>query len=118
MEPGTEEAKKNELKNSFYTSLIYVSNVFDESICELCVLNTQRMNLTAVTEASEVMKRHVEDSLAIIPPIQSHYLSRCDSTCDRLNLVDVGSGAGLPGLIFAIACPGHSPLNLILLLIP
>eukprot|EP00268_Persea_americana_P069452 TRINITY_DN9867_c0_g1_i7.p1 TRINITY_DN9867_c0_g1~~TRINITY_DN9867_c0_g1_i7.p1 ORF type:complete len:195 (-),score=33.96 TRINITY_DN9867_c0_g1_i7:2164-2748(-) len=64
------------------------------------------MNLTAVTEASEVMKRHVEDSLAIIPPIQSHYLSRCDSTCDRLNLVDVGSGAGLPGLIFAIACPG------------
>ncbi|XXG81251.1 hypothetical protein AAC387_Pa09g1932 [Persea americana] len=66
----------------------------------------QRMNLTAVTEASEVMKRHVEDSLAIIPPIQSHYLSRCDSTCDRLNLVDVGSGAGLPGLIFAIACPG------------
>ncbi|RWR95634.1 Ribosomal RNA small subunit methyltransferase G [Cinnamomum micranthum f. kanehirae] len=66
----------------------------------------QRMNLTAVTEASEVMKRHVEDSLAIIPPIQSHYLSKCDSTCDRLNLVDVGSGAGLPGLIFAIACPG------------
>ncbi|XP_077214873.1 S-adenosyl-L-methionine-dependent methyltransferases superfamily protein isoform X2 [Tasmannia lanceolata] len=66
----------------------------------------QRMNLTAVTETSEVMKRHVEDSLAIIPPIQSSYLSRCGSSCDHLNLVDVGSGPGLPGLIFAIACPG------------
>ncbi|XP_068643568.1 uncharacterized protein [Aristolochia californica] len=65
----------------------------------------QRMNLTAVTETSDVMKRHVEDSLAIIPPIQNSYLSRCGSSCDGLKLVDVGTGPGLPGLIFAIACP-------------
>ncbi|RZC87376.1 hypothetical protein C5167_035915 [Papaver somniferum] len=65
----------------------------------------QKMNLTAVTERNEVMDRHVEDSLAIIPPIQSFYLSHCNSSCDNLNLVDVGSGAGLPGLIFAIARP-------------
>ncbi|XP_043704586.1 ribosomal RNA small subunit methyltransferase G [Telopea speciosissima] len=66
----------------------------------------QRMNLTAVAEMSEVMTRHVEDSLAIIPPIQNTYLSHCNSSsCDNLNLVDVGSGPGLPGLILAIACP-------------
>ncbi|KAI3963361.1 hypothetical protein MKW98_022783 [Papaver atlanticum] len=65
----------------------------------------QKMNLTAVTERNEVMDRHVEDSLAIIPPIQNFYLSHCNSSCDNLNLVDVGSGAGLPGLIFAIARP-------------
>ncbi|PIA62250.1 hypothetical protein AQUCO_00200319v1 [Aquilegia coerulea] len=66
----------------------------------------QRMNLTAVTETNEVMTRHVEDSLAIIPPIQNSYISHCNSSYENLKLVDVGSGAGLPGLIFAIACPG------------
>ncbi|XP_010255188.1 PREDICTED: uncharacterized protein LOC104595929 isoform X2 [Nelumbo nucifera] len=68
----------------------------------------QRMNLTAVKETSEVMERHVEDSLAIIPPIQNYYLSNCSSSCDNISLVDVGSGPGLPGLIIAIACPGQS----------
>ncbi|KAF8399336.1 hypothetical protein HHK36_015201 [Tetracentron sinense] len=54
----------------------------------------QRMNLTAVTETDEVMKRHVEDSLAIIPPIQNSYISNCSSSFENLNLVDVGTGAG------------------------
>ncbi|CAI9280339.1 unnamed protein product [Lactuca saligna] len=66
----------------------------------------QKMNLTAVKEASDVMDRHIEDSLSIIPPIQSSYISHCESSFENLNLVDVGSGAGLPGLILAIACPG------------
>nr|GEU57103.1 ribosomal RNA small subunit methyltransferase g [Tanacetum cinerariifolium] len=52
------------------------------------------------------MDRHIEDSLAIIPPIRSSYSSHCESDFENLNLVDVGSGAGLPGLILAIACPG------------
>ncbi|KAJ0755081.1 putative 16S rRNA (guanine(527)-N(7))-methyltransferase [Helianthus annuus] len=65
----------------------------------------QKMNLTAVRDANDVMDRHIEDSLAIIPPIRSSYVSNCESTIEKLNLVDVGSGAGLPGLILAIACP-------------
>ncbi|GMN45717.1 hypothetical protein TIFTF001_014915 [Ficus carica] len=69
-------------------------------------IEMQKMNLTAVTEVSEVMERHVEDSLAIIPPIRNSYLSHCGSSFDNVKLVDVGSGAGLPGLILAIACPG------------
>ncbi|KAM1080847.1 hypothetical protein EV1_015363 [Malus domestica] len=51
----------------------------------------QKMNLPAVKEADEVMERHIEDSLAIIPPVRNSYLSR---------LLEI------PGLILAIACPG------------
>uniref|UniRef100_A0A803P992 Ribosomal RNA small subunit methyltransferase G n=1 Tax=Cannabis sativa TaxID=3483 RepID=A0A803P992_CANSA len=66
----------------------------------------QKMNLTAIKEVNEVMERHVEDSLAVVPPIRNSYISHCSSSCNKLNLVDVGSGAGLPGVVLAIACPG------------
>ncbi|XP_051136534.1 uncharacterized protein LOC127255183 [Andrographis paniculata] len=66
----------------------------------------KKMNLTAVKEENEVMERHVEDSLAIVNPLRDSYLSRCGNSVENLNVVDVGSGAGLPGLILAIACPG------------
>ncbi|KAL4279609.1 hypothetical protein GQ457_03G015310 [Hibiscus cannabinus] len=66
----------------------------------------QKMNLTAVKEANDVLERHIEDSLAIIPPIQNSYISSCNNSFDNLRIVDVGSGAGLPGLVLAVACPG------------
>ncbi|MED6170607.1 hypothetical protein PIB30_032774 [Stylosanthes scabra] len=66
----------------------------------------KRMNLTAVKDADEVMERHVEDSLAILPPLRDCYRTRCgDSSDEKLSLVDVGTGAGLPGVVLAIACP-------------
>ncbi|CAL1367813.1 unnamed protein product [Linum trigynum] len=66
----------------------------------------QKMNLTAVTSVDEVMERHVEDSLALIPPINHSYSSNCSGSVDSLSVVDVGTGPGLPGLILAAACPG------------
>jgi 16S rRNA (guanine527-N7)-methyltransferase len=74
----------------------------------LRVSNLQKMNLTSVIEINEVMERHIEDSLAIIPPLTNSYISHCNNSINKINLVDVGSGAGLPGLILAIACPGES----------
>ncbi|KAG2605224.1 hypothetical protein PVAP13_4NG098700 [Panicum virgatum] len=68
----------------------------------------QRMNLTAVTDEAEVMTRHVEDSLAVLPPLERAYRARSTSggrDTDGVSLVDVGSGAGLPGLILAVARP-------------
>ncbi|XP_061360292.1 uncharacterized protein LOC133304302 isoform X2 [Gastrolobium bilobum] len=65
----------------------------------------KRMNLTAVKDVNEVMERHVEDSLAILPPLSDCYRTHCGSSGDKLNLVDVGTGAGLPGVVLAIARP-------------
>jgi 16S rRNA (guanine527-N7)-methyltransferase len=57
-------------------------------------------NLTAVTGAEAMLDRHVLDSLSVLPRVQG----------DRV--LDVGSGAGLPGLILALADPSREYLLL------
>lgn len=57
-------------------------------------------NLTAVRNQEDMVTHHILDALAVLPYLaQSAPAGRCYS------LVDVGSGAGLPGLVLAIACP-------------
>lgn len=56
-------------------------------------------NLTAVREPGEMLTHHVLDSLAVVGPL----LRETDGRPVRL--LDVGSGAGLPGVVIAIACP-------------
>ena len=57
-------------------------------------------NLTAIRSADEMLTHHLLDSLAVVPA-----LPRQQGASGRL--LDVGSGAGLPGVIIAIACPGY-----------
>lgn len=54
------------------------------------------MNLTAITEYDEVMKKHFVDSLTLV--------RACDLS-GSLSLLDVGTGAGFPGLPLKIAFP-------------
>ena len=56
-------------------------------------------NLTAVRDPAQMLVQHIVDCLAVIPS-----LSR---TLDPAGarVLDVGSGAGLPGVVIAVACP-------------
>ena len=67
---------------------------------------TQVYNLTSVRDPAEMMTHHLLDSLAAIPALQ-RYLRSVGLTQD-IRLLDVGSGAGLPGVVMAICCPAVS----------
>lgn len=63
---------------------------------ELLVEWNKFMNLTAITEYDEVMKKHFVDSLSLI----NAFDVRKEAT-----VIDVGTGAGFPGLALKIAYP-------------
>ncbi|MDW5441299.1 16S rRNA (guanine(527)-N(7))-methyltransferase RsmG [Polaromonas sp. SM01] len=64
---------------------------------------TKVYNLTAVRDPAEMMTHHLLDSLAAIAPLQRHLQQVGLGQGSRL--LDVGSGAGLPGVVIAICCP-------------
>jgi len=61
----------------------------------------QVYNLTAVRDEAEMLTHHLLDSLAALGPLQRHLAAAGQGG----RLLDVGSGAGLPGIVFAIGCP-------------
>ncbi len=62
-------------------------------LCELDRWNA-RINLTAIRNADEMVSGHLLDSLAVRPLIEGK------------SLIDIGTGAGFPGLPIAISEPG------------
>jgi 16S rRNA (guanine527-N7)-methyltransferase len=60
-------------------------------------------NLTAIRDPNEMITHHLLDSLAVLPELQKSALAG-----RRYSLADIGSGAGLPGLVLAIARPDWS----------
>ena len=64
-------------------------------------------NLTAIRDPRQMLIQHVLDSLAILPA-----LSALGASEDELDVLDVGSGGGLPGTVLAVANPAwHVTLN-------
>lgn len=70
---------------------------------------TKVYNLTAVRDADEMLTHHLLDSLAVVLPLrrEAAKLVLPDGQT-QLNLLDVGAGAGLPGVVIAITCPNIS----------
>ena len=60
-------------------------------------------NLTALRDPQEMLTHHLLDSLAVVQPLRRHLAQRGQGAQPRL--LDVGSGAGLPGVVLAITCP-------------
>lgn len=62
-------------------------------------------NLTSVRDPQEMMSLHMLDSLAAVPALQRHVASLGKAAGERTAQLDVGSGGGLPGVVFAVCCP-------------
>lgn len=62
---------------------------------EMLIERNKVMNLTAITEVSEVIKKHFIDSLMLIRVV----------ALDNQRLLDLGTGAGFPGIPLKIAFP-------------
>ncbi len=60
-------------------------------------------NLTSVRDPQEMLTHHLLDSLAAVKPLQRHLSSLPQGQGEKL--LDVGSGGGLPGVVFAICSP-------------
>ncbi len=75
---------------------------------------TKVYNLTAVRDPAEMLTHHLLDSLAVIAPLRAQLGTlqaaglvpgETSGSIAKLRLLDVGSGAGLPGVVIAICCP-------------
>jgi 16S rRNA (guanine527-N7)-methyltransferase len=62
-------------------------------------------NLTAVRDPQEMLTHHLLDSLAAVASLRRHVATLAGEGKGAVRLLDVGSGGGLPGVVFAICCP-------------
>ena len=69
---------------------------------ELVVEKNKVMNLTAITEEDEFISKHFVDSLSIIkaPDLKDEL-----AQAKGIKLIDVGTGAGFPGMVLKIVFP-------------
>lgn len=66
-----------------------------ETYYKILVSENEKYNLTAITEESQVYLKHFYDSLCIVKIID----------LDNQYLLDIGTGAGFPGLVLKIVFP-------------
>lgn len=70
-----------------------------ETYRQLLITWNERMNLTAITDETEVYVKHFYDSLAVFS------VADWQQEWSGKRGIDIGTGAGFPGIPIAIACP-------------
>jgi 16S rRNA (guanine527-N7)-methyltransferase len=105
------------LKNGLQKGLADLGLGLDESrqsqllaYLDLIAKWTRVYNLTAVRDAHEMLTHHLLDSLAVVLPLRRALaematLPMGSGARTSIRLLDVGAGAGLPGVVIAITCP-------------
>ncbi len=71
---------------------------------EMLIEKNKVMNLTAITELSDVITKHFVDSLLLVLAAPELGLKLDESA--EYSCIDVGTGAGFPGIPLKIAFPG------------
>lgn len=73
----------------------------------MLVEKNARMNLTAITDPAGVQRLHFADSLTVVPAVDAyvHLIGGDVAMLSTVRVLDVGSGAGFPGLPLAIMRP-------------
>lgn len=66
---------------------------------EMMIEKNQVMNLTAITDFDEVLKKHFVDSLSLVKAFD------LDAAGTEVSLIDIGTGAGFPGIPLKIVFP-------------
>lgn len=82
--------------------LLLDERAFDRLLGYLALLRKWNgvYNLTAIRDPQQMLVQHLLDSLAILSPLRRR------RALDGATIADIGSGAGLPGLLLAIVEPG------------
>ena len=75
--------------------------LFQQLYQEILIAN-QHLNLTRITETTDFWEKHLWDSLAGIIPFIDHQALTSDTS---LKLMDIGTGAGFPGIPIGICFP-------------
>jgi len=71
----------------------------------LLLEQSTQFNLTAIRDPEEIERRLFLDAIAMVPELDGLAGTPCDRTDQAVRMVDVGAGAGFPGLALKIVRP-------------